>query len=129
AYTVSRRLNGLRHPGILPIPFEGKGPDYKQIVERDGKRTMGFKEWAPLAPESSRWGGFLSGSATRLDLEDTSAADGYGITTYGVTLGIDYRVSDTLTLGVLFGYANSEADLHGGDISENAGTLGLYGSW
>lgn len=46
-----------------------------------------------------------------------------------MTLGIDYRVNDNLTLGVLLGYTNSEADLRGGDISADTGTLGFYGSW
>jgi outer membrane autotransporter protein len=129
AYAVTRRLSELRGPQFaLEIPLEGKGPDHKQVIETDGKTMLEFKGTPPIAPES-RWGGFLSGSATRLDLEDSSRADGYGISMYGVTLGIDYRVSDRLTLGVLIGYANSDVDLHRGDISANTGTLGLYGSW
>ncbi len=109
--------------------MEGKGPSYKQVIEADGKSTLGFKgTQLPVAPES-RWGGFLSGSATRLDLENHSEADGYGISIYGLTLGVDYRVTDRLTLGVLAGYANSEVDLNRGDISANTGTLGVYGSW
>jgi outer membrane autotransporter protein len=129
AFAVTRRLAELRGPHFaLELPLEGKGPNYKQVIQADGKTTLEFKGTPPVASES-RWGGFLSGSATRLDLEDDSRADGYGISTYGLTLGIDYRVSDRLTLGVLIGYANSDVDLHRGDISANTGTLGLYGSW
>ena len=130
AFTVTRRLQDLRRPP-LEIPVEGKAPDYKEykrVSEPDGKTTKNFKETASGAPES-RWGGFLTGSATRLDLEHDSVADGYGISIYGLTAGIDYRVTDQLTLGLLFGYANSDVDLHGGDISAHIGTLGIYGSW
>jgi outer membrane autotransporter protein len=127
AFTVTRRLAELRVPRFaLELPVQGKGPDYKQLL--DGKSTLDFKGTAP-APAESRWGGFLSGSATRLDLENTSNANGYDISIYGVTLGIDYRVNDQLTLGAFLGYANSDADLNRGDISANTGTLGLYGSW
>jgi outer membrane autotransporter protein len=130
AFAVTRRLNALRAPGFaLELPVPQKGSDYKQVFAADGKSTMDFKGTTPVAQES-RWGGFLSGFATRLDLENDSSVHGYGIALYGVTLGIDYRVTDQLTLGVLMGYANSDVDWHrGGDISANIGTLGLYGSW
>jgi uncharacterized protein YhjY with autotransporter beta-barrel domain len=129
ANAVTGRLAGLRAPHFgLEVPVQGKGPDYKQVVGSDGKAVRDFKEPVTVPPES-RWGGFLNGSAMRLDLENDARIAGYGISSYGVTLGIDYRVSERLTLGVLLGYANSDVDLQHGDISANTGTLGLYGAW
>lgn len=65
-----------------------------------------------------------------MDIDGDFNAKGYDFQTGGVTIGLDYRVSPNLILGIAGTYAHTEADLiNGGDADVDGGRLALYGTW
>lgn len=107
-------LNG--NPPGFSGGFAGeKGPEGK-----GGPSVM-----AP-APEN-RWGVWVTGLGEFTSVDSTSVAAGYDLQTGGVTLGVDYRVSPIFAIGLMAGYAHTDAGLaNGGDLDVNSGTIGLY---
>lgn len=82
-----------------------------------------------LAPDA-RWGVFLAGAGDWTDLQSDGNADGYDLTSGGITLGTDYRVNDSFAIGLSFGYVGTDADLvNGGDLRINGGKLALYATY
>ena len=51
-----------------------------------------------------RFGGFASGRGTFGSKDATGEADGYDFTAPGLTLGLDYRLTDTVVVGGAFSY-------------------------
>ncbi len=80
---------------------------------------------------SGRLGGFVKGRIQLGDSSATSNAAGYDFSTKGVTMGVDYRLSDQLVLGGALGYANTNNDYKSsrGDMSADGTTLSFYGSY
>ena len=64
-------------------------------------------------------------------IRDSDAnAKGYGFTTGGVSLGIDYRITDQLAIGVMGEYSHTWTALEpGGHIDVDSGRGGLYATW
>jgi len=84
---------------------------------------------APAAPDN-RWGAFLTGTGEFVNVDGTENARGYDITTGGFTLGLDYKVTPHLALGISAGYTGTSADLAaGGRVLVNGGKGGLYGTY
>jgi len=84
---------------------------------------------APAAPDN-RWGAFLTGTGEFVNVDGTENARGYDITTGGFTLGLDYKVTPHLALGLSAGYTGTSADLAaGGRVLVNGGKGGLYGTY
>jgi outer membrane autotransporter protein len=99
----------------------------KTAIAPDGK-TSGKDIFDP-SPDN-RWSAFIAGSGQWLELDTDFNAPGYEITTGGLTLGADYRITDTFAVGLLTGYARSTAELNNdGHIRVNSGKLGLYATW
>jgi len=90
----------------------------------DGK---GGKEIMP-AP-ADRWGAFITGSGEFEHVDDTPGARGFNMAAGGFTLGVDYRFTDHLVVGILGGYTNTGIDISNGKVNVNAGKGGLYGTW
>jgi len=78
------------------------------------------------SPEN-RWGVFVTGLGEFTDVDSTSVAPGYYLSTGGLTFGVDYRVSPNLAIGLTGGYAHTNADLvNNGSLDVNGGTIGAY---
>jgi outer membrane autotransporter protein len=91
----------------------------------DGK--SGKSVFAP-APDN-RFGVFITGVGEFTSLGDTSNARGYDLTSAGFTLGVDYRVTDHLVIGLATGYDHSDVDPNGGGrVTVDGGKLALYGT-
>jgi uncharacterized protein YhjY with autotransporter beta-barrel domain len=104
-------------------------------------QTQFNDEWADLdlhrsgaagsddATAESRLSAFLSLSYRFGDLDSTFKAIGFDYDIGGATVGIDYRVSDTVVLGAAFSYMYSKADFDGsaGDGETNSYTGSLFG--
>jgi outer membrane lipase/esterase len=83
-----------------------------------------------------RLGVFLIGGLGLGDRDSTDELDSFDFTTYGLTLGADYRVTERLLLGVGLGLSRFDADFDttqrspsGQKLDSDAYTLSLYGTW
>jgi outer membrane autotransporter protein len=77
--------------------------------------------------DETRWGFFVNGAGEFVDIESTGNAKGYDFQSGGITLGVDYRVSENFAVGLTVGYAHTGVDLtEQGSVSADAGRLGLY---
>jgi len=125
---IERHLEQVRAgaSGYTSTGFTATSKDGKTVVA-DGKHVVIDKN--PVTPESKRWSFFLEGSGEFSSVSGDFNASGYNFTTAGVTLGADYRVNDNFVIGLLGGYANSNASLvNSGSIDLNSGKIGLYTS-
>jgi outer membrane autotransporter protein len=94
-----------------------------------GKGTVEEKSVVQPSPEN-RWGVFVSGNGDFVSVEGDENGHGYDFTTAGVTLGVDYRITKTLAIGLMGGYAHTWADLaRDGRVTVNTGKGGLYATW
>lgn len=83
----------------------------------------------PLGGGFSRLGGFATGTVNAGDRDTTRHDNGYDYDTLGVTAGVDYRLTDTLVLGIALGYADTDADLSAdGELAADGWTLTGYAS-
>lgn len=78
-----------------------------------------------------RWGGFLSGDFGRGHRDASAREQGFDYDRWGVTGGVDYRVSESLFLGAAAGFNSFEADLRdaGGSLRADVLALSGYGSY
>ena len=66
------------------------------------------------ATPENRCGVWVNGWGNFVDIWDDSFAKGYRFTTGGVTLGIDYRITDHFAQGLFSSYAHTWTDLRPG---------------
>ena len=95
----------------------------------DGKSSKNTLEPILEPTPENRWGLWINGFGDFVSVEEDSNATGYNFTTGGVSLGVDYRVTDCLTFGVFGNYSHTWTDLQPGDIGVNTGRGGLYASY
>ena len=100
------------------------GPEGKSGVSGpEGKSTLPV--FAPVP--SNRWGVFVTGLGEFTNVEGTFNAPGYDVDTGGFTLGVDYRLTPNLAIGLTAGYAHTSVHPDGGgNIDVNGGKIGLY---
>ena len=100
-----------------------KGYDGKNVLQTGNDKNP---YPAPI-PSGSRLGVFISGNGDFVNVGHDSNARGYDFTTGGVTLGVDYRVTDNFAVGVALGYANTTTSLDSqGSVDVNSGRGGVY---
>lgn len=115
---------------VTPAP----PPTCKEIVE--GKGVVAGKETkevlaSPLQPApGNRWGVWVTGYGDFVDVDSEGLARGYNYTTWGLTVGIDYRVTDHIVVGLMAGYAHTWTDSKpGGSIDVDTAWGGLYAGY
>jgi outer membrane autotransporter protein len=81
-----------------------------------------------LAPiPENRWGVFVTGLGEFTHVDSTDLARGFDLQTGGFTLGVDYRIGSNFAIGLIAGYAHTNADLaNDGNLDVNSGKFGLY---
>jgi outer membrane autotransporter protein len=127
---LQRRMEDLRRERndarTVSSPMTGSGPAF----------TVGFS--APIESDreritlsgENRWGSFLMGSGEFTRIGNTSNANGYDLTTGGLTVGVDYRLTPNFVVGMMSGYANTGVDLaNRGHLDVDGGKLGLYATY
>ena len=73
---------------------------------------------------------FLTGIGDFTNVNGDRNARGYDLTTGGFTLGVDYKLTPNLAIGLMGGYAGTGIDLpNSGRILADSGTVGLYGTY
>ena len=79
----------------------------------------------------SRLGGFINGSLVSGEKDRTVNEDGFDISSYELTGGLDYRFTDSLVAGLALGVSALETDVDndGGGLDANGYDITLYGSY
>lgn len=141
---IGRRTDDIRSGtsgfSAAGLAINGSGPSYSggfrtgvagpngNGLRDDGKDVKETK--SVVAPEENRWGAFLSGTGEWVSVGNTDNARGYDLTSGGFTLGVDYKVTPNLAIGIAAGYTGTTADLvDGGRIRVNGGKIGIYGTY
>jgi outer membrane lipase/esterase len=94
-------------------------------------KEIGKKEVTPafVPSPTNRWGVWINGWGNFASLNDDNGVKGYNYTTGGGTLGIDYRITDCLAIGVFGSGAHSWTDLKPGSVDVNTGLGGVYATY
>lgn len=79
----------------------------------------------------SRWGFFAAGSIGRVDTKPGDVTPGYDSDITGLTVGFDYRKSDSIIFGGTIGYTKQTDDLVGreGALDTQGWSVSLFGTW
>lgn len=135
--TFLTRLFELRR-GVRGFNIAGLSPDQKRTLAAEGHwldpgdgqsgGAAGVDTWENL-------GAFLNISYGTGDRDDTDRTDEFDFDSYGFTLGVDYRFTDNLVLGVALAYVDVDSDfdkkatVNGGDIDADGWGGFLYGTY
>jgi outer membrane autotransporter protein len=96
----------------------------------DGKSSKGVVEPILQPGPENRWGVWLTGFGDFVSVDADSNAKGYDFTTGGVSLGIDYRITDQLAIGVMGDYSHTWTSLNpNGHLDVDSGRGGVYATW
>jgi outer membrane autotransporter protein len=99
-----------------------EGKDGKAVIEPS-------KNLLTPSPEN-KWGVWIAGSGDFVNVSGDGNGQGYDFSTGGVSLGLDYRLTRNLAVGIAVGYAHTWTDLTGnGNIDANSGRGGLYATF
>ncbi|MEJ2609411.1 MAG: autotransporter domain-containing protein [Candidatus Thiodiazotropha sp.] len=106
----------------LPIELISQSYDHSQ-------HGGGASEDNPLL--DSKLGIFITGDISRGSRDKSDLESGLDFNTYGITLGLDYRISNQFILGGAMGYidTNTELDNNTGEIDTQGYSLSLYGTY
>ena len=63
-----------------------------------------------VGADFSRWGFFATGTVGQGDRDRGESDPGFDFDTYGLTAGVDYRVSDRVVLGAALGYNRNDTE-------------------
>jgi autotransporter-associated beta strand protein len=78
----------------------------------------------------NRWGVWVTGFGDFVNVDGDGNSQGYNFTTGGVSIGVDYRITDQLAIGVMGDYSHTWTSLNpSGNIDVNSGRGGLYATW
>jgi outer membrane lipase/esterase len=94
-------------------------------------KEIGKKEVAPalvLSP-TNRWGVWVNGWGDWVNVDDDNGVKGYDFTSGGVSVGIDYRITDCLAVGIFGTYAHTWTSLNPGDVDVDTGRGGAYATY
>ena len=114
-----------------PAPFEhGMLSDSSSplLGGIDMKDTKALVNTQPV----DRWSTFISGSVILANVDNTTSnIGGADYTTGSVLAGVDYRLTDHFTVGALFDYAHTSADLdgNGSKATVDSYSPGVYASY
>ncbi|MBF0330477.1 MAG: autotransporter domain-containing protein [Candidatus Omnitrophica bacterium] len=110
-------------------PFEGTG-SLKQALDQAARlaAAQGLGEQRVALTDTMSW--FAAASRDTGEFKGTEDQIGHRFRGYGISNGLDWRVTDRALLGAAFGYGGRDAhfDDERGDMDARANTWMLYGS-
>ncbi len=134
---IDQRLNNVRF-GSEGIDTSALAVSYGSVQSKLGMGSNGLpivaakesKEVVTQAPDK-RWSAFLSGNVGHASLNDTDDLQNSKYSNSGVIGGVDVKLTDAWTTGLLLGYARTDAQLdrEGSTADVDAYSAGLYGGY
>jgi outer membrane autotransporter protein len=84
-----------------------------------------------VGSDFQRWGFFASGTIGRGEAEAGSTRPAYDYDINGLTVGLDYRKSDTFIFGAALGYTRQDTELQGapGQMDMSGWSVSGYATW
>ena len=106
----------------------------KVYLEQDGTVDDGKGSKNPVQPvlapsPENRWGVWVSGFGDFVNVDGDGNGKGYNFTTGGVSVGIDFRLTDQLVVGLMGDYSHTWTNLKPGHLDVDSGRGGVYASW
>ena len=129
--TLEGRLDELRNGSTgfsSNMKVNGATVNLEDRADANGKGAV-VEPILQHSPEN-RWGVWVTGFGDFVNVDGDGNANGYDFTTGGVSLGVDYRITDQLAIGVMGDYSHTWTSLKpSGDIEVDSGRGGLYATW
>jgi outer membrane autotransporter protein len=135
---LGSRISALR-AGTRGLSFKGLdwrigGENFSIAWLQEAYRSELRKGGGASADNSlmdSKLGVFITGNIGSGSKDETELESGLDFSTYGLTLGVDYRVTNQFILGSAFGIIDTEAELSNdaGDLDTQGYSLSLYGTY
>jgi outer membrane autotransporter protein len=131
--TLEGRLDDI-HNGLngfsSNMSVNGATVNLYDRADVDGKSPKAVVEPVLQHTPENRWGVWVTGFGDFVDVDGDGNARGYNFTTGGVSLGIDYRITDQLAIGAFGDYSHTWTSLNpGGHIDVESGRGGVYATW
>jgi outer membrane autotransporter protein len=137
---IGSRINALRGGAVglstrgLALNLDGQSVPVGQITDamlRDLQRSNGGAASSDGPLDFGRLGVFINGSIASGDRDETTNSAGYDIDTVSVTLGADYRFTDSFVAGAAVGYTSGDTDIdsNGGNLDSDGYNFSLYGTY
>jgi outer membrane autotransporter protein len=126
------RLDDIRHGsnGFSSNMKVNGGTVNLEPAGADGKSSKAVVEPVLQQSPENRWGVWMTGFGDFVSVDADANAQGYNFTTGGVTLGIDFRVTDQLAIGVTAEYSHTWTSVNpAGHMNVNSGRAGVYATW
>ncbi|HEY6842420.1 MAG TPA: autotransporter domain-containing protein, partial [Chthoniobacterales bacterium] len=112
------------------MKVNGATVNLENRVDADGKSAKNVVEPVLQHAPENRWGVWVTGFGDFVSVDADGNANGYNFTTGGVSLGLDYRITDQLAIGVMGEYSHTWTGLNpSGHIDVDSGRGGLYATW
>jgi outer membrane autotransporter protein len=112
------------------MKVNGATVNLENRADADGKSSKAVVEPILQPGPQNRWGVWVTGFGDFVNVDGDGNAQGYNFTTGGVSLGIDYRITDQLAIGAFGEYSHTWTDLNpGGHIDVDSGRGGVYATW
>jgi fibronectin-binding autotransporter adhesin len=114
-FSSNMKLNGATTSAGGKEALDGKTPALAEPVLEPGCQN--------------RWGVWVTGAGDFASVEGDANNRGFDFTTGSATVGLDYRLTDHLAIGLMGEYAHTWTGLQPGHIDVDTGRGGLYGTW
>jgi outer membrane autotransporter protein len=112
------------------MKVNGATVNLEDRADADGKSSKAVVEPMLQHGPENRWGVWITGFGDFASVDADANAKGYDFTTGGASLGIDYRVTNQLAVGVMGEYSHTWTHLNpGGHIDVDSGRGGVYATW
>jgi len=112
------------------MKLNGAAVYFEDKAAADGKGGAGPIEAALQPGPENRWGVWATGFGDFANVDQDYNAHGYDFTTGGLSVGVDYRITDQLAIGAMGEYAYTWTNLKpSGDVAVNSGRGGVYATW
>jgi uncharacterized protein with beta-barrel porin domain len=130
--TLEGRMDDIHHGSngfSSNVNVNGATVNLYDRADADGKSSKAVMEPVLQPTPENRWGVWMTGFGDFVNVDGDGNARGYDFTTGGVSLGIDFRLTDQLAIGVMGDYSHTWTSLRPGHIDVDSGRGGMYATW
>src|SRR6202011_4695994 len=112
------------------MKVNGATVNLEDRADADGKSSKAVVEPVLQHAPENRWGVWVTGFGDFVNVSSDGNGQGYNFTTGGVSLGLDYRLTENIAVGIAAGYAHTWTNLtENGNIDVNSARGGLYAAF